>query len=413
VRTISALCVTVFLLSGRPAFGQSPPQLPVEPGATAAPKTTPTSSYIYVPARQNGQPCDAATPADFMLVQEIVKQQLREIAPVSETLPDATSPAPADPLSLAVAELRGRAKTGGKPQRGFASLYKHNVVVTTLCKNGQIDNVSSTGYALILTVDYKREPNEVLIPTVLSGSTVSGSLAAVQANDWSNVFGDTKPKNVPYLPVFGDNADVINGQLEQRLPLVVPKDVTNIVDLCFSSTYHLVVAGQGSLAYQALDPYRSVLAVGTTAFTQPAPWSSVYKALGAAFALIGIPTSQEIKADIFVCDPSGLYSLGSTDQSKGAFDVTGHNRRLAAVAASGTRNAVLAYALNDLQNQLDCIIHRWSLDKWDANRAIYPKPPYSIVATSRWCGIKDKAPGYYDALKHRTDFTKPMIRVDL
>jgi hypothetical protein len=407
VRTISTLCVGAILLSCGPAYGQAPPAPQTAP--PRAQKTQPTSSYIYIPARQNGQPCDPATSADVAQVHEIVKQQLREIAPVSEILPDGTSAAPSDPLSLAIAELRQRANAGGKPQRGFASLYKHNVVVTTLCKNGQIDHITSTGYALIMTVDYKTDPSDPLIPSVLSGNTVSGSLAAVQANDWSNIFGDTKPKNVPYLPVYGDNSDVINGRLEQRLPLVVPKDITNVLDLCAASTYHLVVAGQGSLAYQALDPYRSVLAVGTTAFTQPAPWATTYKALGAAFALIGIPTSQEIKADIFFCDPSGLYSFGSTDQTKGAFDITGHNKRLAAVAGSGTRNAVLAYALSDLENQLDCIIHRWSLDKWDANRAIYPEPPRSIVGKSRWCGIKDKYAGYYDALKKRTDVSRPMI----
>ncbi|HZX67608.1 MAG TPA: hypothetical protein VFE70_01935, partial [Candidatus Elarobacter sp.] len=226
----SLAALIVATCSAAPAFAQSA-------ATTPKPAAAPTSSYVYAVAVQNGQTCNAPNAADISIVQSVVNSQLRTISPVSDMLPRDASAAPADPLTAAIAELRTRAKSqGNATQKGFPLLYKHNVVVTTLCRNGELDQITSTGYVLIASVDEKIDLSDPakLVPTVQAGNTITGSLAAVQGADWSNIYGDTKPKNVPFLPVFGDNADVVNGQLEQRLPLVAPKDPTNIVDLCNS-----------------------------------------------------------------------------------------------------------------------------------------------------------------------------------
>ncbi len=216
---------------------------------------------------------------------------------------------------------------------------------------------------------------------VKTGGTITGSLDALRAADWSALFAVSTFPNVAYLPILGDNADVINAHLERELPVTEVKTLDSKANLCDGSASKMLVDGQGSLATANLDPIRTVLTASSLSFSQPQPWGTIYKVGGAAISLVGIPNSADIAVDVYYCDSGKLWQVGGNGHH-----VVGHSRRLGVGTGASVQRRVLDFAIEDLQNQLDCII----------GRRLEKPGSYDDVAKSSWCAA-------YDAQIHRGD----------
>lgn len=154
----------------------------------------------------------------------------------------------------------------------------------------------------------------------------------------------------------------------------------------FFTGFHLLIAGQGSLATQNLDGFRTLVTTASLfAFTQPQPWGSVWKLGGAAFALTAIPNTQGIPVQIFDCShPKQIVAIGTmiafADPRKPIPVIVGHARQLAFSTDNRVQRKVLDLAVADLQNQIDCIIRRYRL-----KNAAETIPADDAVANSGWC----------------------------
>jgi len=303
------------------------------PSNAAAVATVPT--YVMALANSGGQLC---TIPDVDIVKGVIRAKLSEKALVM--VDKAASP---DPL--------------GDVESSLVSGFMQPVIVASVCKNGNVNLVTINGYTVSM-VAAKAGASPAF--DVKTGGPIAGPLDAIRAADWSALFGGAAAyANVPFLPIFGDNADVVNGHLERALPLTEVKTSDTLMNLCTASAEKMLVVGQGSLATANLDPFRAVVAASALSFSQPQPWSTVYKVGGAAFSLVGVPNSANITADVYYCNDGPLMQIGGFQHH-----ITGHATRLSVGTNAGVQRFVLNTAIDDLQSQLDCIVlrHRNSRD---------------------------------------------------
>jgi hypothetical protein len=319
--------------------------------STAAQNTT-VPTYVMPVASSGGQPC---TSPDLDAVKRVIQSKLNE--KVFGTMDDRSSP---DPL--------------GDVESRLAPGSAQPAIVATACKNGNVNVVTVYGY----TVSAAAVAGAATAYNVKAGGTLTGSLDALRAADWSALFAVSAFPNVAYLPIFGDNADIINGHLERELPVTEVKTLDSKANLCKGSASKLLVDGQGSLATANLDPLRAVLTASALSFSQPQPWGTIYKVGGAGVSLVGIPNTADIAVDVYYCDAAKLMQVGGNGHH-----IVGHARRLSVGTGAGTQRRVLDNALADLQNQLDCIIERNLAERGLSS------DPYDDVAASPWCA------GYY------------------
>jgi hypothetical protein len=243
-----------------------------------------------------------------------------------------------------------------------------NLIVATVCPNGDLTSLSITGYAV------QKAPDGSGVDQISNGNAISGSLDAVQAADWSTIFVAPQFPGVGYLPLFGDNADTINTYLEHTLPfrLTPVTDTKTPSSTCQETGYALLVLGQGSLATQPLDLFRATLSAAAFSITSPNPWGIIEKFALAGVPLVAVPTRQEIGVDIFDCYDGNLYRLvhRRTDPATQAEDtkaegrdaplhITGHSNRLGfGTSDPGAQRRAMNDAINDLQWQVNCIVMR-------------------------------------------------------
>ncbi|HEV2740095.1 MAG TPA: hypothetical protein VGU66_16060 [Candidatus Elarobacter sp.] len=316
------------------------------PSVAAPNPTVPT--YVMPIASSGGQPC---TTPDIDAVKRVIQAKLAERALLID---DRLSP---DPL--------------GDVESRLAPGSAQPTIVATACKNGNVNLVTVNGYTVSAATASLSSGTSF---GVKIGGSITGSLETLRAADWSALFAVTAFPNVAYLPIFGDNADIINGRLERELAITEVKTIDSKANLCKGSASKMLVDGQGSLAAANLDPLRAVLTASALSFSQPQPWGTIYKVGGAGVSLVGIPNTADIAVDVYYCDAAKLMQVGGNGHH-----IVGHARRLSVGTGAGTQRRVLDEALSDLQNQVDCIIER------NLNERGLSNDPYDDVAASQWC----------------------------
>jgi hypothetical protein len=277
---------------------------------------------------------------------------------------------PADPLG----QVGDEVKTDGQSRK---------VVIAYLCNSGDVHTATINGYVV------HKQPllsGKGVTVAYDSGKAVQGTFDALRSADLSNLFNSAKYDGVGFLPVTGDNADTINAQLERNLPFLTPiTDVKPIGKLCSATGLHLLIAGQGSLATQNLDGFRTlVTSASLFTFSQPEPWGALWKLGGAGFAIAAIPNTQGIPVQVFDCsDPFSLMAYGSLQVFADRYHpipvIVGHSSQLAWGTNNRVQRRVLDLAISDLQNQLDCIVRNVMLAKGT------PIPKDDANANSAWC----------------------------
>jgi hypothetical protein len=311
---------------------------------SVASPNVPVPTYVMPIASLGGQPC---TMPDIDAVKRVIQAKLAERG---FGIDDRSSP---DPL--------------GDVESRLAAGSAQPSIVATACKNGNVNVVAVNGY----TVSAAAPGSSGTTFGVKTGGAITGSLDALRAADWSALFSVSAFPNVAYLPIFGDNADIINGRLERELSITEAKTLDSKANLCRGSASKMLVDGQGSLATANLDPLRAVLTASALSFSQPQPWGTIYKVGGAGVSLVGIPNTADIAVDVYYCDTAKLMQVGGNGHH-----IVGHARRLSVGTGAGTQRRVLDEALADLQNQVDCIIAR------NLNERGLSSDPYDDVAAS-------------------------------
>jgi hypothetical protein len=320
----------------------------------------PVASYVLVTSVSNGQQCSTPGARDLLAVRDLIRTKLGNAYSVQDYL---------TPPPDILADAAGRLTKNRAP--GF-------VVISTLCKTGDVGSISVAAYAL------KRTPDGSV--SIESGNSFSGSLDALEASDWSNPFGQhALISNVAFLPITNDTVGVVNSRLLRNLPLTViatpapvpgptlsPGSVgppTTALAACQASGLNMLVAGRTVSATQNLDVTRAIVAGASLGFSQPKGWAALYKIIGSGLSLIGIPNVAQASADVFVCTKDDLYQIGGLDHH-----ITGYARSPAIGVNSLVQQNVLDTATLDLANQLDCIIQNQTKGKTP-----------DTIAASDWC----------------------------
>lgn len=257
-----------------------------------------------------------------------------------------------------------------------AEMHKYNnVLVADLCANGEVVTASIASYAISYTAG---QP-----PSVVAGTPISGTFDALEGANWGPLFYGTA--HVGFLPVLGDNSDIINGNLQRNLPyLQTITTIDSLDNLCSQTQDKIVVSGQGSLATQNLDTFRTLVVGGAFSFSQPAPWGWIWKIFGGGVGLVGIPNTQVIPAQIVDChDASHIVAFGPkiafADPKDAQYLIVGHASQSAVGTNNKVQRRVLDNAIADLQNQIDCIVQRTKSANFGTK---YDADP---VASSTWC----------------------------
>lgn len=250
-----------------------------------------------------------------------------------------------------------------------------NVLVADLCANGDIVTANIAGYTITYVAG---QP-----PQVIAGTAITGSFDSLEGANWGPLFFATAHDG--FLPVLGDNSDIINGNLQRNLPyLQTITAIDSLDNLCSQTQDKLLVAGQGSLSAQNLDGFRTLVVGGSFTFSQPAPWGWLWKVFGGAIGLAAIPNTQMIPAQIIDChDPANIIAFGPkiafADPNDAQYLIVGHASTLAIGTSNTVQRRVLDNAIADLQNQIDCIVQRTKA----ANFATTYDS--DAVAKSSWC----------------------------
>ena len=284
--------------------------------------------------------------------------------------------------------------------------HSRNVIVAYICSADQVHTAVINGYVVHKQAAVGNKPATVAYD---SGKTSQGTFDVLRAADLSNLFNTAKYDGIGFLPVTGDNADTINAQLERNLPFLTPiTDIKPIGKLCAATGLHMIIAGEGSLATQNLDGFRTLATTASLfTFSQPEPWGAIWKLGGAAFSIAAIPNTQGIPVQVFDCsDPSTLMAYGSlqvfADKSHPLPVIVGHSSQLAWGTNNRVQRRVLDLAISDLQNQLDCIVRNVMAAKGT------PIPKDDANANSSWCG------SYYLSLPKKNKITStpqtPMLK---
>jgi len=368
--------------------------------------------YVFSTSASGTEVCDRLQDVDRSAVVDLVRRQLRVVG-YTTAVGATTGP---DPLHAYPVRIPGQNPI-------------NHVLVATVCKTGDIDNISIAGYALSTS-------NSVDATPATSGS-VAGTFDSLESADWSNVFGTAALfPNVAFIPIVNDTTNVINPRLQRNLPLTViatpapapiappppgapapPQPPTTRLGECRASAYKMLIIGRTTTSSTSTDVTRGIVAASALKlFTQPAPWSTVYSSVGVLFASLYDPTSSEASVDMFSCGPNDdhLEQIGGLNHH-----ITGWKRTALVGVDPFGQQRTLDLAAVDLANQLDCIIY-WRLgdmgilslnDLAKARQSIYPKDD---LATSPWCagdagdpvdsvkkyGDDTKRIGYYAYLMH-------------
>ena len=257
-----------------------------------------------------------------------------------------------------------------------------NAIVANVCPRQDVIQATVNGYTIAWDDDLEHAG-------VSGGTTVKGTFDALEAADWSGIFPAGKYPGTGYLPVLGDNADIINANVLRNLRnLTVINEAKPLLKLCRATENKLLIAGQNSLATQQLDPFRTTLqAASLTLFTEPQPYQSFYK-VGLATLMLGlIPNAEVIPVQIFDCkDPNNVTAFGESttfaDPSKPQRMIVGWSKKAAYGTNVKIQRKTLDLAIADLQNQLDCIISR-RLNERD--KVPLPDKDTDPVPLGPWC----------------------------
>lgn len=333
--------------------------------STPTPAPTPTSIpvYVYAPSFNGQAHCDSTSSDDRDAIIELLNSRATNPVQIYELPPATPYPSPSpqnfkaaasvppDPIS-AVRKAANRGDTA-------------YTVIANLCRSGAQLNATITGYVI------QKGQSDPTSDQVSSGTPLTGSLDVLEGANWSPLFVAPSYNGVGYLPILGDNADVINAQVERAMPfqMTVISDVKPVNALCTQTGYSMIIAGQGSLATQLLDPFR--LAVTGAQFSISTPnWWQIPERLGlATLTQVALPNKQEIVADVFDCYDGGLWRLvkkisdtaGGEDirseRAEPTNHIVGHRAQFSFGSDPGVQRHVLDDSISNLELQLNCIVY--------------------------------------------------------
>jgi hypothetical protein len=347
----SSFVATLTIVALITSVGKSAGAQPAPAASTASPPSV--NTYIYTPATFNQVNCNAA--ASEAVYVSALKAIIDSGLGITTVL---VTPAPPDPIHDVLAQ---------EP-----NLQVRNAVVATLCVTGNLGSAAVSGYVI--------QRNDSSGNSVSGGAVASGTLDAIQAGSWATLFVSPAYMGIGFLPIQGDNADTINAYLEHTLPyqMTAVTDPKNLTMICSSTSYSMVVLGQGSLANQTIDPFRAILSAAAFSLSAPTPWRIAEQFGLAAVPLVFIPNRQNVAVDIFDCYDGQLYRLvkkaalpaneepiqaqsdaTKTESLEPTASIIGHATRPAfSVSDPGAQRRVMDDAISDLEWQMNCVIIR-------------------------------------------------------